>query len=218
MRSISFLKRIICAFYPERCPYCKTVINPEDYACTDCIEKFPNKGFINPAIGGYRCVTPFLYKDIFSDSIKNLKFGNNRQYAPLLAVPIAKQIKIFYKKINFDFVTSVPLHKDRIKERGFNQSELLGINIAKYLNIPYHETLIKKKDNSIQHNLPRDMRSKNVKNVYETINKDILKNKTILLCDDIITTGYTLGECAKTLEKGNPNNVFCAALCFVLPK
>ena len=85
--------------------------------------------------------------------------------------------------------------------------------IAEELNIPYTETLFKHKNNKVQHTLKGKDRMNNVKNAYKVIDKSLIKDKNILIVDDIITTGCTIGECAKTLFKGGCNTVCCCTLC-----
>lgn len=218
MKANNFFKHILCIFYPQRCPYCSRIIEPQEHACRDCKDTFPKHGFLTVAMSGYSCVSPFLYKERFSKAVKHFKFYNKPQYAPLLAVPVVQQVKRQYQNIAFDFVTSVPLHKNSRKQRGYNQSALLGKEVAKLLNVPYQETLWKIKENKIQHSLTKKERAKNIKNAYQASCPEQIQGKTILLCDDIVTTGYTLGECSKTLDKYAPKDIFCATICYVLPK
>lgn len=211
-------KKLLNYFYPERCPYCNCVIKQEEIACPKCLSKFPQNGFICYARGGYKCACAFLYDGIFSKAIKRLKFNNKPQYAPLLAQPLTTEITNRFSDIAFDMVTSVPLHKNGIKTRGYNQAELVAKSVAKLLGVPYVKTLVKVKDNAKQHTLSRNMRASNVKNVYKFTGKTTISGKNVLLCDDIITTGSTLGECARILQKNAPASIYCAAVCMVIQK
>ena len=121
---------------------------------------------------------------------------------------ISKVVDAHFKDI--DIITAVPLHKLRKKERGFNQSEILASKIGKLIGVPYVGLLVKFKKNKVQHSLPRLEREENVKNVYKAINENKIKGKNILLCDDIVTTGSTLRECAKILFEAGANKVYCA--------
>ena len=77
----------------------------------------------------------------------------------------------------------------------------------------YFDTLVKIKKNTPQHSISASKRGDNVKGVYKIYDKELINDKTILLIDDIITTGNTLGECAKVLMKNGCKEVLCATFC-----
>lgn len=161
------------------------------------------------------CLSSLPYVGIFRNAVRNFKFNGKRSYKTSLGKLVARDIKKEYKDKVFDIITAVPLHKSRFKERGFNQSAELARVISKELDIPYAETLIKKRNNKVQHTLKASERQTNVKGAYKVLNKDIIKNKNILIIDDIITTGCTLTECTDMLLKGGAKSVFCATVCSV---
>ncbi|MGN1433455.1 MAG: ComF family protein [Ruminococcus sp.] len=202
--------------FPVRCPYCETVISKTEYACEDCKKKFPSPAIIKYAVGGYKCTSPFPYDGIFKKAVKKFKFGNKGGYAKQLAFPMVQSILESYPGVNFDLITCVPMHKKRLIERGYNQAELLAKECAKIMNIPYFDTLEKFRENREQHSIKASERAKNVRGVYRTIDKELVTDKNILIIDDIITTGNTLGECAGTLIKSGCNSVNCAVLCSVI--
>ena len=202
--------------FPVRCPYCETVILKTEYACEECKKKFPSPAIIRYAVGGYKCTSPFPYDGIFKKAVKKFKFGNKGGYAKQLAFPMVQSILESYKVVNFDLITSVPMHKKRLAQRGYNQAELLARECAKIMDIPYFDTLEKFRENREQHSIKASERAKNVRGVYRIIDKELVENKKILIIDDIITTGHTLGECAGTLIKSGCNSVNCAVLCSVI--
>lgn len=202
--------------FPVRCPYCEAVILKTEYACESCKKKFPSPAIIKYAVGGYRCTSPFPYDGIFKKAVKKFKFGNRGGYAKQLAFPIAQSILESYPGVEFDLITCVPMHRKRLIERGYNQAELLAKECAGIMNIPYFDTLEKFKENREQHSIKASERAKNVKGVYRTIDKELVRNKNILIIDDIITTGNTLGECSGMLIKSGCNSVKCAVLCSVI--
>lgn len=202
--------------FPVRCPYCETVIHKTEYACEDCKKKFPSPAIIKYAVGGYKCTSPFPYDGIFKKAVKRFKFGNKGGYAKQLAFPIVQSILESYQGVDFDLITCVPMHKKRLAQRGYNQAELLARECAKIMNIPYCDTLEKFKENREQHSIKASERAKNVKGVYRIIDKELVRDKNILIIDDIITTGNTLGECAKILMKKGCRSAGCAVLCSVI--
>lgn len=208
------LRLIRAAFFPERCPYCGCTIECDKIACDDCEKQFPEAYCKNFAKGGYPCCSPFFYKGIFKNGVRRFKFSNMPQSSEKLAVIMVDCIKRFYDVNAIDAVTYVPMYPKRERERGYNQSKLLAKDISKLLKIPFRNYIDKIKDNEPQHNcLTQAKRRDNVKGAYKAVNKENIKGKTILIIDDILTTGYTLGECCKVLEKETEAKLICAALC-----
>ena len=113
-----------------------------------------------------------------------------------------------------DVLIPIPLHKNKLKKRGFNQATLIAKKLSKKLDIPLEYNLITKvKDNVSQSGLDRDDRFKNVANVYtlKASGKLAIKNKHVCIIDDVITTGATVNECAKLLKKAGAKRVTCAS-------
>lgn len=97
----------------------------------------------------------------------------------------------------------------KIKERGYNQTKIIARIISQNItNITMKKNvLIKYKNNKVQSQLNKKQRQQNVQNVYELNNEEIIKNKNILIFDDIYTTGATCNECAKILRKAQPKKI-----------
>ena len=204
------ISKVIAAVLPERCPYCNKIVRQGDIACKKCKSKFPEINLESYASGCYICYSCFFYEDIFAKAIKRFKFLNYPQSAKKLAIPLADTIKKY--DVNFDCITYVPMFPKRERDRGYNQSQLLAKEVSKILDIPLEDFLIKIKDNPPQHTMDTKDKKKNVKGVFAVQKKDKLKGKNILIIDDVITSGYTLGECCKLLSKGKAR-VFCATVC-----
>lgn len=208
--TIQFLQDII---FTVKCPYCQRVIYRKDYVCKECKNKFPQKGYETYAIGGYKTISPFKYDGIFASGVKNFKFYENPSYARQLALPLANEISAKYDINTIDVITEVPMYYKNEKERGYNQSKLLAKECAEIFSIPYAELIEKHKANKAQHTLKGKERESNVHGVYRIIDKNAVIDKNILIIDDIITTGNTLGECCKILKKAGCKNIYCATLC-----
>ena len=169
--------------------------------------------------GGFPCVSTFPYTDNYKSAVTRFKFHNRKQYAYQMARMMAVTILLEYSEENFDIITYVPLHKERQKERGYNQCELLSKKLSEILSIPSIPTLIKTKRTQPQHTVSKAKdRIENVKNTYKVIDKNLVKNKKILLIDDIVTTGNTIGECASVLDKSGAACVFCASFALTTAK
>ena len=204
---------LIAAFLPKRCPYCNAPIKVSDNICADCAEKVKIGLYEKYAAGGYKCKSPFMYTGIYKKALLNFKFHSRPAAAQSLALPLAECIKSGYGDIRFDCAACVPMHKNQLRKRGYNQSELLAKEVSGLLNLQYQKLLIKTKDNQPQHTLGQTQRRNNVKGVYKAVNTECIQDKTVLLIDDVLTTGYTLGECCKVLRKAGAKQIYCAALC-----
>jgi len=113
-----------------------------------------------------------------------------------------------------DFVIiPVPLHRRRLRERGFNQSLLLARVLASDLgNRLDYLSLIRNRYTQAQTGLKKKERRKNVKDAFSIIHPDAIKDKKILLVDDVFTTGHTVNECARSLKKSGAATVICLTL------
>lgn len=108
--------------------------------------------------------------------------------------------------------TAVPLHSKRQKTRGYNQSELLAEFVSKKLGIKCLRVMIRNKNTTPQFKLPKSERHENIKGAFEMVKKDSVKGLTVLLIDDITTTGATLLECANVLKRNGAQKVYGIAL------
>ena len=119
---------------------------------------------------------------------------------------------------NFDFVIPVPLSPDRMKERGYNQSELLSRPIAFYFQVPHSSmALIRIKDTGTQVNHTKIERDLMLKDAFYA-NPDKLNGRKVLLVDDIITTGSTINHCAKALKEAGTSEVYALSIAKTLKK
>jgi ComF family protein len=206
--------------FPPHCIFCDKIISAGKQVCDKCIQEIkPINSIkrINLSECGKTilCVIPYAYQDHVRNSIIQFKFHGKKQFATYYAAKMAGQIMSSISTLHIDIVTCVPISQNRMKIRGYNQSELIAIELVKLLNLSYQPLLIKKTDNKEQHKLSMRERKKNVKGVYQAINPDKIDGKTILLIDDIVTTGATVSECAKVLFLANAKEVICAAVAQV---
>lgn len=211
-------RKLISVVFPERCPYCKDVVKPLETACEDCkktVEKDIYKKLIR---GDYRVLSAVQYDGICKDAILKLKFGKKKQYAYQLAKLMAEKLQAELEAVSFDVITFVPLHKDTLKERGFNQSGLLAKYLSELLGIPCEALLKKTKKNKPQHECLGKKREENVTGVFKCIAKANIEGRKILLVDDIVTTGFTLAECAQTLKEKGAEDIFCVTFALTLQK
>ncbi len=138
----------------------------------------------------------------------SFKLARRKEIGELFARQMALSVKQGFGNVEFDGVCYVPSSIGVRLKRGYNQSEVLARRIAELLNLPLMTDFIKvKSKHKGQHSMSFKQRFENVKGVYFTQGKT--RAKTVLLIDDIKTTGATLNECARALKKAGAINVFC---------
>lgn len=202
---------LLSFFYPNRCPFCGDVIEPRKTCCNSCLSRIKTdsaKYFIG---NRWLSTSPFLYKDLPKQAVLRLKFNDCGQIAPAMGKYMIDAVKENFSEYSFDIVAFVPMHRKRKNKSLYNHSKLLAKEIAKELKLPLISLLVKTKYNKPQHRLNSKERLKNVKGTFG-VNKKYLKtvrNRTVLLCDDVSTTGATLCECCKVLEKAGAEDIFC---------
>lgn len=184
--------------------------------CTDCgkqIEKITlnklERCNIDAEIVEFMYI--FKYDGIVRNLIIDYKFNDCAYLYKTFAKIILDNKKICDFIKSYDIIIPVPIHRKRKLLRGYNQTELIAKALAKTLeNVTYNtKALIKTKNNSKQSTLSRLERERNVLNAYEFNKKeaDKIYNKKILIFDDIYTTGNTVKECAKIINKFDPKSI-----------
>lgn len=175
--------------------------NYKQIKCPICME---NNFYFN------RNISIFKYNDIISKIIYKYKYNYDTYISNYISDIIID--KIDFMKLDFDYILYVPLSKQRYKKRGFNQSRLIAKNLEKYYNKKILDILKRNKNTKFLSGLKKEERKKELKNAF-LVNKDyrnILSNKTIIVIDDIFTTGSTLNEISKTLcESFDLKFIFC---------
>ena len=146
------------------------------------------------------------YGGVLKKLILNLKYHKSFIAGKVLA-DLLCQI-IIEKKLSIDCICYVPISKDSLKKRGFNQCSVLAKNISSILDIPVIDCLVKVKETKEQKLLGKEERMKNTLDAFEIKNKEKLFKKNILLIDDVYTTGATINECKKNIEKCNINKIY----------
>ncbi|MBR6567931.1 MAG: ComF family protein [Clostridia bacterium] len=225
MKKNEILSRI---FFPERCPLCgKTLkINEEfclccgsdevrlsDSCCESCGKEKEMCSCDTPYTTPLSHITGvFSYDGIIRNKLIFFKFGGRKSLYRYFGDCLAERVATAYAERDFDTVTFVPSSEERLKERGYNPSRLIAERAAKKLFLPCEELLLKSKDTEKQHTLKAKARMTNIKGSVSPKGNIDLKGKTVLLCDDIKTTGATLRECEEVLLKLGADEVFCATV------
>lgn len=204
---------LINIIYPSCCLICGKY--SKDIYCNNCKKILENKLKVtivnrkNKSDYYEKHIYLFDYKEKIRNLILDYKFNDKSYLYKLFSKIIIKNEKIYGILKNYDIIISVPIHKKRKNKRGYNQSELIAKEIAKSIKEISFENkiIIKEKNNIEQSSLNKKQRSKNVKNVYNVINKQKILNKKIILFDDIYTTGNTVNEISKLLKQNGAKEI-----------
>lgn len=189
------------------CPICGVPFPSElkeDHPCEDCLRKRP---FFDSA------AAPYSYEGPILTAIHRLKYGAKSFLAGSLGPLLSRYTEERIKEPGHLLTIPVPLHPKRVRERGFNQSLLLARHVAKGLKSDLDFLSLKRVRYTLpQTRLAKKERQRNVRGAFQLHNRDAVKGKTILLVDDVVTTGNTMNECARVLKKEGSGKVFCVSL------
>ena len=201
---------ILQVVYPfkEQCLICEELTNKNNYLCDSCFNKMKfcdDKFSIVKNDKQYFYYSLAYYSNIISELILRLKYKSDFDCATVLGELMADLI--VRNNICIDVITFVPATKAALRKRGYNQSKLLAKAIGRKLKLRVVASLNKNRETKDQIGLNEEMRWKNILGSYSLKNKVNLKNKEILLVDDVMTTGATTFCCAEELIKGAAKNV-----------
>ena len=204
------LNRLLSFIFPTKCAFCGEKIN-ERYTCRKClniIEYYHERVDIstNEAILCDKIISVIPYYGFMKKKILQYKFQNAKYMAPVFAEILLAKIK--KHNLRCDLIVAVPISNKRLKERGYNQSDLIARYLSNFAKIQYKkDVIIKIKNNLRQSELDIHERKENVKDAYSIKNIEIVNGKKVVLIDDIYTTGATLNECAKVLKNAGAKEV-----------
>ncbi len=193
--------------FTRRCPFCDKIIALTESVCEDCRGKLSEP--FKRSIGGSVCACAFPYDGDYRNAILKYKFGGKHFLADVLSEYMCSATDKIIGGRSFDYITYVPQY--RAKKYKFNHSKLLAKKISKRLSVPCRELLIKTVKTAKQHKLNLIQRKTNVKHAFSATRD--LSGKSVLLVDDITTTGYTLSECIYTLKNAGASQVCSVTFC-----
>jgi len=152
------------------------------------------------------------YDGILKELIHKFKFQDREYlYRPLGELMARYLADTINQKI--DLVTSVPMSKERLRERGYNQASLLAGVIARETGIMFKDKLLyRQRRTRPQYRLSSEERKENLRGAFTLIQKQDVREQTVLVVDDIFTTGATIEECALTLKRGGAKRVYALVL------
>jgi len=223
------LESIIDLFFPKVCAGCKSLINTNEYVvCTTCRHELPlTNHHLNPENEAFKkfygripveYVSAFLYfhkKGMVQELIHNLKYKGGQEIGTFLGEWYATDLENCQIMKEIDAIIPVPLHKKRMKERGYNQVTNFGLALSTGFKIPLNDTLLVRKVYSKTQSKKNLLgRIDGIESVFDVDFKEEDSNKHYLLIDDVLTTGATLEACSKALLKipGIKISIVCMAM------
>ncbi|KPK97074.1 MAG: hypothetical protein AMJ95_10890 [Omnitrophica WOR_2 bacterium SM23_72] len=161
-----------------------------------------------------RAFSPCAYEGVLKELIHAFKYRNKDHLGFTLSRLMSDFIKEFRVPVEFvDFIIPIPLHRSRLREREFNQAEVLSEHLAREFQKPLAcDWLLRRRATKTQTDLEKDLRLINVRDSFSVRDPQIVKGKNILLIDDVFTTGATSSEAAKTLKQAGAQVVFAMTL------
>ena len=215
-----WIKSLIDLFYPQVCICCGApFVEGEEYLCSECIINLPRTGFhLRPenateqlfwgkvAIEKASSFLHFKKGGITQQIVHHLKYKGEQKLGIIMGRLMANEMRggSFFDGI--DLIVPVPLHKNRLKSRGYNQAEQIAIGLSEITGIPVcSNDLYRSIENDSQTSRNVFRRWLNVRHIFLLKEASLFSEKHILIVDDVLTSGATLVSCIETVER----NVFC---------
>lgn len=223
---------ILQLLFPRRCPVCDGIVRPfgekicracapklrqikepwcmkcgkqlswEEEYCADC-RRMKHRYIRGRALYEYSSIAPSIYR---------LKYGKRQEYAQYFGEEMSRKLGEFIREVQPDALIPIPLHKKRLQKRGYNQAALLARELGACLGIPvYDKILIRVKNTMPLKRQNLEERQNNLKRAFNMAQNDVKLN-TIIIIDDIYTTGSTIDEAAYALQAAGISRVYFITL------
>ena len=223
------INKLSYALYPRRCVLCGEVVALDETLCEECLSAEMIEGELCRVCGNpkkecsctknnkmpeYKAfIAPYYYENSIAAGANRFKDYGFPELSKAMGEKLSVQIENYYDEIEFDCITFVPLTKKKLKKRGYNQAQLLADEVSKHIDIPSAKLLVKSRNTPQQKRISATQRRVNLRGAFDLADGVDVDGKTILLIDDIKTTGSTLNECAFVLNAYGAKAVYAASFC-----
>ncbi len=224
----------IFSLLPRRCAFCGKVTEADCLICKSCeksVSRIKDEICKNCGRENKLCsckksakyyngiAAPFYFEGVVRTGMHRFKFRKCPRNSEAYSVEMAKTVKQRFSETDFDFIVGIPMTKKSLKKRGYNQVALLAKGVSEILGIEHKENFfVKLYETEKQHGLSYSLRKGNLVGAYDVVSPEEVEGKTILLCDDVSTTGETLNEAAKMLWLYGAKEIYCIAVALTKQK
>ncbi|MBQ2618342.1 MAG: ComF family protein [Oscillospiraceae bacterium] len=201
--------------FPPKCAFCRRLVKSNNnLLCPTCRANLPYTEDGGAQHGDFfrLCISALYYEDTVREALLRYKFQGSSGYAGTFGRLLADCIRANLRG-QYDLISWVPLSRERLRERGYDQAMLLAQAAALELQDVAVSTLDKVRNAEKQSGVgSAEKRRANISGAYRVADAELIQGRRILLIDDIVTTGATLSECARTLLEGGASQVVCATV------
>jgi ComF family protein len=224
---MNIFKDIVNLFFPDTCCTCgTTLVNYEELLCFRCRSQLPKTRFefpdsnelIDRMYGKLNIMYGFAFLNFHKSGLTQkllhqFKYHNKPEIGEMIGRWLGEDLLRNNILREIDLIVPIPLHQKKQRLRGYNQSFHFASGISEVTEIPVAINILKRKmHDKSQTGKTREMRWKGVENAFEILENEAIKNKHILLVDDVVTTGATIEACGKQLYSSGASQLSVAAM------
>lgn len=211
MPSLDFLWDLL---FPPKCPFCGRLLERGgELLCAGCQRELPwltGAEREKPVEFTSGCAAPLRYQGRVPGAVQAYKFGGKSARSRAFGALVAQCVSD--RGMAADLVSWPPLSRKRLRQRGYDQARLLAEAVAAALGLPVEGTLVKREVPAQSSLSGAAARRANVLGAYTVPAPELVRDRRVLLVDDVVTSGATLSECARVLRTAGAAEVSCAAL------
>ncbi len=229
--TLSYLNDFAHLFFPHNCAGCRTdVLENDAVICSRCMEQLPETGFISlPGntvekifygrmhVQNAASLLYFTKNSLLQRLLIELKYHGNKETAIFLGKLLGEQLACAKRYESADAIVPMPLNEKRERKRNYNQATLIAKGITTAFKIPVIENAVSRSVfTNTQTHKNRISRWQNMEGVFAVKDETLLRNKHILLVDDVITTGATLEACGTEILKVKGTKLSIATVAYTI--